>query len=275
MSTERELVELGLSEKEAKVYVALLVLGKASAQAIARRASIVRPTTYVILESLTRKGLAGKATGPDAKKMLFRAEAPERLGQYLEQQQRDVADRRRHLVDLLPNLRSLHFSSEGRPRVRLFEGKEGLENLQREFIAASPDEVIGILSDDVMAEQFPRESGEYEQNIRSIRLGSGISSRHIYTSSRGPLHTKEQDRALLRESRFMPTDVLPVNASFAVHGALLSVTSFRNKIIGVLIEHPDIAASFRAVFECLWALAGQYQEAVPERAAASAPVRKR
>lgn len=273
MSAERELVELGLSEKEAKVYVTLLELGKASAQAIARRATMVRPTTYVILDSLARKGLASKATGPDAKKMLFQAEAPERLGQYLEQQQRDAADRQRHLLDLLPSLRSLHLSGEGRPRVRLFEGKEGLRKLQQEFIAASTGEVVGMISDDAMYELFPRESEEYEQNIRSVRVQAGIRSRHIYTSSRGLLYTKDQDRAALRESRLVPAAMLPLNASFAVHGPLLSVISFRNKIIGVLIEHPDIAASFKAVFECVWALAGQRQEVVREQARAQAPAR--
>ncbi len=63
MSLDRELSALGLSQKEATVYVALLELGTASVQAIARRADLVRPTTYVILEALTKKGLVQPKRG--------------------------------------------------------------------------------------------------------------------------------------------------------------------------------------------------------------------
>lgn len=254
MSAERELVELGLSEKEAKVYVALLELGKASAQAIARRASIVRPTAYVILESLARKGLASKATGSDAKKMLFQAEPPERLGQYLEQQQREAEDRQRHLLDLLPGLRSLHLSGEGRPRVRLFEGREGLMSLQREFVEVCREPIVGMAPEDEMYGLFPPD--EYHRDIRGVRVSAGIPSRHIAISSRSAESAVEEDTELLRESRYLTPAELPIKSSFAVHGPLLSIVSFRGKIIGVLVEHPDIAESFRAIFDYVWAAAG-------------------
>lgn len=259
MSLDRELTDLGLSSKEAKVYLSLLELGTASAQAIARRAGIVRPTTYVILEALTRKGLASKATGPDAKKMLFAAEAPDRLQHFLEHQEREVERRRKDLERILPELRSYQLVGEERPRVRMFEGKEGLKSLQHEFISASKDEVVGISSDEVMKEIFPFRSDEFDRDIRSVRVRAGIFSRHIYTSQ-GPAHSAEADVRALRESRYLPPELLPISASFAVHGPILSVVSFRNKIIGVLIEHPDIASSFRAIFESLWKTAEAYQE---------------
>ncbi|MDP3685219.1 MAG: helix-turn-helix domain-containing protein [bacterium] len=260
MSLDRELMDLGLSSKEAKVYLALLELGTASAQAIARRAGIVRPTTYVILETLTRKGLASKATGPDAKKMLFVAEAPERLESYIQQQQQQLELRRQELSRLLPDLRSLHLQGEERPRVRFFEGKEGLKALQREFVDASKDEMVGINSEDAVEDLYPVHSEEFDREIRGTRVRAGIRSRHLYTSSKGLLRSKEDDARALRESRFMSPDRLPIKSSFAVHGPILSVVSFRGKIIGVLIEHQDIADSFRAIFEVLWNEAQAYQK---------------
>ena len=273
MGLDRELTDLGLSSKEAKVYIALLELGTASAQAIARRAGIVRPTTYVILETLARKGLASKATGPDAKKTLFVAEAPERLESYIQQQQQQLELRRQEFSRLLPNLRSLHLRGEERPRVRLFEGKEGLQTLQREFIGTNAEEVVGVSSDDVMEELFPFRSEEFDREIRSVRVQAEVRSRHIYTSSRGPVHTREDDARALRESRYLPPEKFPIKSSFAVHGAFLSIVSFRLKIIGVLVEHPDIADSFRAIFESLWELAGRYQHtAIPQSQHGVTPV---
>lgn len=255
MSLDRELVDLGLSSKEAKVYLALLELGTASAQAIARRAGIVRPTTYVILETLTRKGLASKATGPDAKKMLFVAEAPERLESYIQQQQQQLEIRRQEISRLIPELRSLYLRGEEKPRVRLFEGKEGLRALQQEFISISKDAVIGMAPDDVLYGLFPPD--EYNRDIRSTRLQAGIRSRHISVSAHGqPALAQGGEEALLRETRYLAADILPIKASVAAHGPLLSIVSFRNRIIGVLIEHQDITDSFRALFEYVWRSAG-------------------
>ncbi|MBI3251348.1 MAG: TrmB family transcriptional regulator, partial [Candidatus Andersenbacteria bacterium] len=51
------LKHLGLKDKEAAVYLAALQLGPSPVQNIARRANVVRATTYVILEDLQKKGL--------------------------------------------------------------------------------------------------------------------------------------------------------------------------------------------------------------------------
>jgi sugar-specific transcriptional regulator TrmB len=51
------LQELGLNEKEAMVYLALLSLGEASVSEVAQEAKIKRPTAYLILSSLEEKGL--------------------------------------------------------------------------------------------------------------------------------------------------------------------------------------------------------------------------
>lgn len=253
MALERDLLAVGLAPKEATVYVAVLELGAASVQAIAQRAGIVRPTTYVILERLAKKGLVSKVTGPDAKKMLFSAEDPSRLERYVEQQEREVEQRRKQLVELIPELRSAYASGEEKPRVRLFEGKEGLRVLQEEFVKAGKGPIVGMAPEDELHNLFPEE--DYNQAIRSLRVKAGIHSRHIYTSSRGRPCGPVVDTALLRESRYLSPERLPIKASFAVNGPLLSVVSFRNKIIGVLIEHEDIAASFRALFERIWEIA--------------------
>ena len=45
MTLDKELQKIGLSEKEAKVYLAALELGQASVQNIARKAEVNRATT--------------------------------------------------------------------------------------------------------------------------------------------------------------------------------------------------------------------------------------
>lgn len=254
MGLDKELTGLGLSPKEAKVYLALLELGTASAQAIARRAGIVRPTTYVILETLARKGLASKATGPDAKKMLFAAEAPERLQAFLQQQKQKIEQQRQDLDRLLPELRSLLLRGEDKPRVRLFEGKEGLQVLQEEFISSGRGPVEGLVSLDDLYALFPEP--EFHERIRAIRLKAGLATRQVCATSQ-PTPKVEEDRRYLRESRYISRERFPFRGSFYVNGPILSIVSLQSKIIGVLIEHQDISDAFRAIFHLAWEAAGR------------------
>jgi len=256
MDMQQSLERLGLAEKESAVYLALLQLGQAPVQTIAKRAKIVRPTTYVVLESLIKKGLVRK--GLIGKKTVFISSPPEDLEGIIRRRERQAREQRDNLQKLLPELRAIYALSEERPSIRLFEGKEGLKNLQREFIEVSNEPVLGLEADDMIETLFPPESDEYEEDVRGVRVKSGIYSRNIYTSSKGRYRKKEDDIKALRESRYIPPEKLPITASFTVHGPLLSIVSFRKKIIGVLIEHQDIADSFKSVFEAAWEAAAKY-----------------
>ncbi len=55
----KQLIEFGLSEKEAKTYLALLELEVATVSEVSKTANINRSSAYVVLESLKKKGLAG------------------------------------------------------------------------------------------------------------------------------------------------------------------------------------------------------------------------
>ena len=74
---EKELQHLGLSEKEARVYIASLELGADTAQHIAQKATINRATTYVQIEALKKKGLMSEFE--KGKKTLYVVESPDRL----------------------------------------------------------------------------------------------------------------------------------------------------------------------------------------------------
>jgi len=258
MEIQAYLEQLGLTEKEAAIYLALLQLGQAPVQTISRKAGIVRPTAYVILDALIRKGLCRK--GLIGKKTVFIASPPEDLDVLIRKHERDAHEQRARLHNLLPELRALYSLSEERPSIRLFEGKEGLKNLQREFIEISKEPVYGMSSDDVMEGLFPPSSNEYDEEIRGVRVKAGIKSFNIYTTTKGPQRTPEADKKALRESRYISTDKLPIKAHFSVHGPLLSIVSFRKKIIGVLIEHTDIADSFKAIFDVAWRQLGEKKE---------------
>jgi len=258
MELHNYLGQLGLAEKESAVYLALLQLGQAPVQQIAKKAGIVRPTAYVILESLISKGLAKK--GIIGKKTVFISSPPEDLDNLIRLKERQAKEQRERLQHLLPELRALYALSSDQPAIRLFEGKEGLKNLQREFIEISNEPVYAIGSLDVQESLFPANSSEYDDDVRGVRVRAGIKSYFIYASKKGKIITKEDDEKSKRESRYVPYDELPMASSVSAHGPLLSLVTFRKKIIGVLIEHADIADSFRAIFDAAWRVAEKHNK---------------
>src|SRR3989344_6643452 len=133
------LKNIGLSDNEAKVYLAMLELGLSPVIEIARKAEINRPTAYVQIESLKKKGLV--STQVKGKKHLFIAESPARLEFYLDSELKDVEQKKDELGKVLPDLEKLFTSAGSRPSVRLFEGKEGLLAMRDIFLKSGEEEL--------------------------------------------------------------------------------------------------------------------------------------
>lgn len=111
------LKNIGLSEKEARVYLALVKFDSATVSDIAEEAGIKRPTTYVILDELRHKGLVLKI--PHAKKTIFQAKTPDEL---YEQTISNV----NRFEKALPKLRTINPSKKG-IKTLYFEGVEGVK----------------------------------------------------------------------------------------------------------------------------------------------------
>ncbi len=88
MTTTEALQNLGLNEKEAKVYLASLELGYASVQSIAKKADINRATAYFIIEGLMKKGLMTQIEKD--KKTFFAAEDPKSLRLIIERKEQEA-----------------------------------------------------------------------------------------------------------------------------------------------------------------------------------------
>ncbi len=112
--------ELGLSNKEARVYVASLRIGPSPVQRIADQSGIKRVTTYVILESLVGVGLASLSV--KGKKTYFTAAAPSNLGRLIEKRNQELIDQRASLEEVLPVLNNLEIVAPELPVADLAPG---------------------------------------------------------------------------------------------------------------------------------------------------------
>src|SRR3989338_3370224 len=81
------LKEIGLTDSEIKVYLALLELGSSTAGPIVEKSGVASSKIYEVLEKLMQKGLASFVIASGTKH--FEAASPRRVEDYIREKQRD------------------------------------------------------------------------------------------------------------------------------------------------------------------------------------------
>ncbi|MDO8424901.1 MAG: helix-turn-helix domain-containing protein [bacterium] len=241
---ERELQKLGLSDKESKVYLASLQLGPQPVQDIARKAGVNRATTYVMIEALTQKGLM--TSFERGKKRYFNAEAPDRLLSLLHVQVEELRDREREFSQVLPDLRAMLTSAGERPRVRFFEGPEGVRAM-REEIAATDAKDLWVVTQ-VKLGTHELSTAEHEEHDRKLR-SKGITLHVLYTGTVAPEEIQQHPTWNFRE---VPEGTFPFKGEISVFGDKIYGFTYSGKIIGVIIENADLAETLRSTIRLAW-----------------------
>lgn len=239
-----KLENLGLSGKEAKVYVANLFLGPSPVQKIAEQAGINRATTYVILDQLAAIGLVSQSS--ESKKTLFVAQDPEELDRLFEQQQKEIIRRRQELKKILPELKnSERVKQPTAPVVRFYHGLEGIQTINSYIRRKSRPgiTIYGLMNNDEVRKVFP---AHIKQNPE-LRLKKKLASKVLYSSAGDDF---KSDAKLLRQTIKLAK---PVKADITLYEDRASLLTYHGQeSIGVLIESKDIVSALRQLFEMAW-----------------------
>jgi len=238
------LARLGLAGKRGDVYLSLLRTGAASAMQIARSTGIKRPTVYDILAELTRMGLV--AEGSPQGRRLFTAESPERLREMHERQAG-------HIEAVLPELQALYDQGPRRPRVRYYEGVEGIKFVNEEILTTRSGAYFWFGSIKEIVDVTGR---EYLENWVRRRIAKGIWSNSIRVKSKEPPDPYLRGGpANLRRLRFLPKPIAEDIAGLYIYDQKVAITSALKESYGLIIESRELAALLKVLWDCVWEVA--------------------
>ena len=237
--------ELGLSDKEAEVYLAMLELGPSSVQDISKRAGVNRSTTYVMIEGLKKHGLL--STFEKGKKIVFAAENPEKLMAIVSEHMGLLEAKRDRLSQTMPRLMAIFNAVEDKPRVRFFEGDAGLVSI-REEIASSKDPLWELYAVDEMLIDLV--NIEPEHRIEKSKRLRGRALISIKPGFEVPYF--DIDGAEVREIDYRK---LPFTGDLGIVGTRVYILSHRSRGMGVIIDSADIAEVMKALYEMAWSCA--------------------
>lgn len=239
---EKYLQEIGLNEKEAAVYLALLQVDSASVVNIADKTKIKRPTVYVVLETLAKKGLVSEVE--IGKKIHYSAESPERLETYLERQKVVLDEHTRRLKDVIPQLKGVQREGGERPIIKLFEGKEAALHDTMAFIPVGPtveDTGYFVFNRDLIEEAFTEQE---IQNVSKKRPAHNIKAVSIYNYSKKELPNDSlSDRTRVSVSNF------PIKCDLSVHEDRVQFITLGKHIASIFIQSADVADTLKTLIK--------------------------
>ncbi len=239
---ERVLTDIGLHETEVRFYLAALELGQAPMRDIARKAGISRTNAYDVFSRLLEQRLVNEIPQASDRSMLIMAESPARVLEIVE-------ERRKKLEAVMPELMSLHNRSPEKPKVRYFQGSDGIKAVLDETIACRSKMLLGILSMSDLYEVPGR--AWMDDNVRR-RIEAGVTLR-VLRSATKDLHKFWSDNPEeLRHLRYAPE-----NFSFSmttyIYDDTVALISSRKENFAMTIESAEFAAMQTGLFETLWA----------------------
>jgi sugar-specific transcriptional regulator TrmB len=240
----QELKKLNLTEKEARVYLALLELGPSSPYKIAKRSRLKRPTAYVIAEELVEKGLIMQMTGE--KKKQYIARSPE---SYIEDVEARVADAKK----VLPELLALQRKQSEKPNVLYFEGVEGIKQAYDYKIKDfKGKEIIGFFAR--MDEIDPEIHNQVFMPWNEQKAKLGIDVRGFTVDD-----PKMRDYAKFFDknhpgkirAKFLPESIYSADCSIEAFEWGVRIVIMKSKQ-AIIIESYELAKALREIHNLLW-----------------------
>src|SRR3989344_2048445 len=125
---EKNLEDVGLSEKEMIVYLSLFGMGgRCFPSAIASRANLNRSTTYKVLTALSIKGLVSDIEKKN--KIYYQLNKPEKLVSFVEYQSKEIGRKLSEIREIAPELSQMFSNLSEMPRVQFFEGYDQVQDI--------------------------------------------------------------------------------------------------------------------------------------------------
>lgn len=234
------LLDIGLSGKEADVYLLCIKHKEITASEISKISNESRTHTYDTINNLIKKGLIAYVIKNNVK--YFKAVNPERLLDYLKEKEAKIKEEEKSVQELIPQLREIQ-SKVGKEetKIEIYEGKEGLKSLLNDIIREGKKFVTWGATTKVK-EYIP---DFVIQKYLNERKRKKIKARQLFTDFYGVLESPLSENKKLPKEFASPTTTL-------VYGDKVAIFLWTEVPKVILVQSKELAKSYKSYFELLW-----------------------
>lgn len=237
---------MGLTKEQAMVYETLVKNGPSPARSVQRKTGISRPLVYKVLDQLAEFGLVEKKD-EKGQVSLFIPGHPLKLKDFVRNQKERAEDAERASEGTLDRLISDFNLVSGKPGVRFFEGVEGIKEIYEDILAVGEDfYFIRPIYEPVFKEKM---EGVIKDFVRE-RVKRGIKASALTPADVG-LEGREpaDDAKILLDRVWVDLSFYNSPVEINIYGQKISVISYSQELVGIIIESPQINRAFRQIFE--------------------------
>jgi sugar-specific transcriptional regulator TrmB len=239
-----ELARIGLTDEEARVYLACLEINGGPVSIIARKAGAHRVSCYHTIENLLEKRLLSQYNKNGVK--CFAPEPPEQLMK--------MAEEKVNLAKgLLPELKSLVSAIGFKPKIRFYEGHDGVEKVFNESLTAKR-EILGYTNLKLVTEFFP----EFFKAYTHAKLKKGVKTRYLSPTTVDTVHIldpflPDKYDANLIEILLVNKNQFLFENEVLIFGNSVGIVSLNSdELLGLIVESATFARTMKAVFDLAW-----------------------
>lgn len=237
----KQLEKLGLSRNEARLYLSALEFGPATVAKLSQKSGLKRGTIYEFLHGMLERGLL--ETSISGKRKLYAGVKPEKLRRTIERQEEI-------LNELLPGLSLMASDSRTKPKIRFYEGKEGMLSVYYEILDLPVgSEVVGFATFEGIYKVFSeREINRYIGK----RVKRKIRQKLIMpTETHGRNHSIQNQKEL-RETVLVPKRKFSIESEINIYENKVAIISLGEEQVALIIESEQVASAQRTIFDLLW-----------------------
>ncbi len=247
---ENILEEIGLTQNETKVYLALNELGTSTISPIVEKAGISNSKIYIILDKLIKKGLVSHIK--INKTNHYKTSQPERILDFLEEKKKSIENQEKKIKEILPKLLSGQNLNLKNREVEVFEGFNGLKTARERALnmLKKGDEMLILGASKFSTSQYEH----YWENYHKKRISKGISCRFLmYEETRGNVGRKREKWKSTKVKYLTESVVNPIRIDIYLDYVDIAIDAVAPFVIS--IKSKEVSNSFRNYFETLWNIA--------------------
>lgn len=243
---EKDLINFGLTEKEAKIYLALLELEIATANDIAKVSGVKRSSAYVILEKMVTQGFVGLVETGSVQKYV--ASSPDMFLRIAQEKSDKTQRSLEEVKKMIPELRGLFAGTKQKPTFSIFEGMDGLINAMEEMLINKDGVVRYCTSCEFLMKSVPK----YIEEHGSRRIASSISAYAIVPDTKWSRALIECGPKLVKTA-YLPVEKYKFITDYSIFDDKVGYMFVqKNKLITAIIHSHEIAEVMKTTFDMAW-----------------------
>ena len=239
------LAQIGLKEKEAKVYISLLKEGPQLANYIAKQTNILRSSIYDYFDVLLDKGFITYTI--ISGKKYFQAVDPQKILDSFEEKKELEKET---LKQIIPELTSLKNVAKKKANVEVFEGKEGMKSIFSYILKDNPKEICIYGSSGISYKILPF----FMEHWHNKRIKQKIPIRIIYNAVKESKERIKKGPSMnLMQIRFSQIKDFSLTGTLIYNDRVLITIWNQESPLAISIESKEINKDYKNNFEILWA----------------------